>query len=183
MNESDAFSKEDFDYVNALLLRYVRERVLPNYKSEVEDLVSEAFLRLVKTMRRMSLQGTRIASMEAFARTVATQTCRDFFRKVNSVKYVEARELPEIEDYRRTPEQLVDDPDFVNNILDSNFTGLDLVIARLMFVAEVREICEVTGLAPATVYRQQKLILSRLAEIGEMFDKAPVSEVGDSDGV
>ena len=165
-NFNDAFSKEDFEFLQSLLMRNVREKVFPNYRSHVEDLVSEAMIRLVDKMRQMSDQGIGITSIEAFAKTIATRTCQDFFRKVNRQKYVEAQQLPEPETKYDATTGRIDDADFVKHILDSNFSGKNLVIARMMPVAGAREIAEFTGLSLPTIYRRIELIKERFAEIG-----------------
>jgi len=162
---NDAFSKEDFEFLQSLLMRYVREKLFPKYQSDVEDLVSEAMIRLVGKMRQMSDQGIAIASIEAFARRFATRTCQDFFRKVNRQKYVEAQQLPEPETKHNATTGRIDDADFLQHILVANFSGTNLAIARMMPVAGPREIAEITELSLPTIYRRIERIKERFAEI------------------
>ncbi len=56
-------------------------------ESEIEDLTQDALLQLVSKMRESRTSGDPVRSPRAYARTIATQHCDEFFRHVFRIRY------------------------------------------------------------------------------------------------
>ena len=174
---NDDSTEDPEKQIDRILRKLVHERLSPDHLDAVNDVVQKCWVRLLNLINRCKQQNESIESIGGMCRSVCTFEILSYYRSYYSSRVETSEQINDLACTQSTVQDLEDD-EFVNHVLESNFSGFDIVIARKLFAGvSVRVVEQMTGLPQSTIYRRFANIKRRLEEIGKEIESA------DADGV